>query len=265
MKYPANERQGRVFAADYLRWVMESGAAKEIGPEALAVLTAVVMREDDTRYQRPVNFFNEQLADRCGITSVHSLIRARSRAIEAGLLHYEPSAKRRPGRYFVCGFYAQCAGKAEGKRKESARNPQPSSPKPLPSPKPIPEEGAASGGSLSKGKNGIGYPDDFSRFWEAYPRGRRSGKQAALKAWRDAIKTTDPETLIAAAERYAASPVGRGDFCKGPAPWLNQGCWEDAPEAWGTRNGSPPSSLSSVPDRRPVTLAELKAQGERPS
>lgn len=143
-EYPSD--RPKLFAVHYIKWLMDSGAVQEIGPDALAVLVAVVMREDDTRYQRPVNFFNEQLAERCGIVSTHALIRARTRAVEAGLLNYDAGTKRNPGRYFVCGFHAQNAEHAEGigrnamrktqgKRKESGRNPSTSIPNPIPIPK----------------------------------------------------------------------------------------------------------------------------------
>lgn len=128
----------QLFALHYIKWLCESEVAQEIGPDALALLVAVVTKEDDLRYQRAVRFFNDQLASRCGIVSVHSLIRARSRAVDAGLLDYEPGAKRRQGRYFVCGFSAQSAGKAEGIRNESAMNPQPYTPNPIPNPNPNP-------------------------------------------------------------------------------------------------------------------------------
>jgi hypothetical protein len=117
--YPS-DRQGIGFAIRYLKWLFDSGASTEIGPDAVALITAVVICEDELHYERAPNFFNEQLARRCGIASVHALIRARDRAVAAGLLVYEPATKRNPGRYFVCGFHAQSARKAEGKRKESA-------------------------------------------------------------------------------------------------------------------------------------------------
>jgi hypothetical protein len=77
------------------------------------------------------------------------------------------------------------------------------------------------------------YPPDFVEFWESYPRRRRSGKDGAVKAWRVAIKKADAKAIIEAVKRYAESPVGSGEFAKGPAAWLNQGCWDDAPESWG--------------------------------
>lgn len=133
-EYPM-DRQASGYAIRYIRWLSDSGAATEVGPDAFALLVAIVTKEDELHYSRAPNFFNEQLATRCGIVSVHALARARQRAIDAGLLHYEPAAKRRPGRYFVCGFHAQSARNVEGCHAHSAgkaggiRNP----PYPIPS------------------------------------------------------------------------------------------------------------------------------------
>jgi hypothetical protein len=73
----------------------------------------------------------------------------------------------------------------------------------------------------------------FEQFWESYPKRRRSGKAAAEKSWKIAIKSCDATTILEAVNRYAESPVGKGEFVKGPAAWLNGGHWADDPEAWG--------------------------------
>jgi hypothetical protein len=69
----------------------------------------------------------------------------------------------------------------------------------------------------------------FEKFWRAYP--KRVAKGAAFKAFAKATEGgTDPEALIAGAERYANERVGQEDrFTKHPATWLNGGCWEDEP------------------------------------
>ena len=103
-KYPSVERQSCGYAIQFIRWLVDSGVVNEIGPNALAVLVAVVTKEDEIFYRRAVNFYNDQLMGRCGLASVHALTRARKRAIDAELLVYEGGTKRRPGRYFVCGF-----------------------------------------------------------------------------------------------------------------------------------------------------------------
>lgn len=140
--YP--KRDHSVFALKFMKWLYASGAAAEIGPDATALLLAVVSAEDDLKYSYRPNFFNDQLMRRCGIRSEHAMIRARQTAIDAGLLSYEPGAKRSPGKYFVCGFAAQNAEKAERKQNESEekarRNQGPPDPNPDSDPDPDPEK-----------------------------------------------------------------------------------------------------------------------------
>lgn len=73
-------------------------------------------------------------------------------------------------------------------------------------------------------------PEMFARFYAIYP--RRIGKKAAEKAWAKAMKTgADPELVIQAAQRFAASRVGQDPkYTPHPATWLNAGRWEDEPE-----------------------------------
>lgn len=77
------------------------------------------------------------------------------------------------------------------------------------------------------------YTAQFDAFWRAYPAGRKVGKGKAFASWQRAIAAgTDADTIITAAEQYAASGVGRGEFVRMPATWLNQQCWLDDREAW---------------------------------
>ena len=98
--YPG-DRQNRGFAIRYLKWLSDSGSTLDIGPEAVSVLVAVVLMEDQFHYRRAVNFYNEQLVSRAGFRNVKTMDVARSKAVNAGLLHYIPSAKRQPGTYWV--------------------------------------------------------------------------------------------------------------------------------------------------------------------
>lgn len=142
MQYPSQERQGSFYALRYVRWLIESETVVETGPDAFALLVAVVMAEDRIHYTRAPNFYNEQLQRNSGIGSEPALIRARKRAVSLGLLTYIPGAKRRPGVYFVTGFpneslandekYTnEMLGKAEGIRRESVGKAQPSKPIPI--------------------------------------------------------------------------------------------------------------------------------------
>jgi len=92
-------------------------------------------------------------------------------------------------------------------------------------------------------------PDPFfETFWNLYP--RKVAKVAARKAWDTALATIqlqrsilkiDAATVIEqAAEKFAKSDKGRGEYCPHPATWLNQGRYDDDPAAWAERNGTPP-------------------------
>jgi hypothetical protein len=94
----------------------------------------------------------------------------------------------------------------------------------------------------------------FEQFWREFPKGRKQGKELARKAFRQALKKSSTETILAAVREYAASPVASGKFVKGPAPWLNQGCWDDDRAAWQrSETGEPPSKAG-----QPLSAAELE-------
>lgn len=71
------------------------------------------------------------------------------------------------------------------------------------------------------------YIVQFDEFWNAYP--RRSGKQDAVKAFKQAVKTVSPEDIVAGAKRYADDPNRASEYTKLPGTWLRAGCWEDEP------------------------------------
>lgn len=72
------------------------------------------------------------------------------------------------------------------------------------------------------------YPAAFEEFWNVYP--RRVGKDAALKAWRNATRRAGPDVL-AGAVRYRDDPHRPTDknYIPHPATWLNAGRWSDEP------------------------------------
>lgn len=82
------------------------------------------------------------------------------------------------------------------------------------------------------------YSADFEAFWTAYPKRRRVKKRDAWKAWGLAITRTHPQRIILAAQEYAASAEGLGDFCPSPTPWLNGDRWEDDRTSWNARETS---------------------------
>jgi hypothetical protein len=117
--------------------------ANELGPEVCWLLTVIANTEDAKGYRDAVTFFNDQLIGISGFGSVPSLNRFRTKAVEAGWLHYEPGVRRKAGRYWVVipdrfddvkngpidhdeadyrdGFPSTNGRKAEGNRRESVQ------------------------------------------------------------------------------------------------------------------------------------------------
>ncbi|MFC4223550.1 helix-turn-helix domain-containing protein [Lysinibacter cavernae] len=71
----------------------------------------------------------------------------------------------------------------------------------------------------------------FDEFWKVYP--RKAGKAAALKSFLKAAAAVGTEVLLEAVKRYASDPglPREKRFIPHPATWLNQGRWDDEPEA----------------------------------
>lgn len=97
-KYPKRDSH---FAHRVVRLMAKTCAAQEIGPEAVLIVTFIVHTEDAKHYRGPVTYYNEQLMPIVGMTTYKRFTRARTKAIEAGWLHYEPGGKNRPGRYWA--------------------------------------------------------------------------------------------------------------------------------------------------------------------
>jgi hypothetical protein len=72
--------------------------------------------------------------------------------------------------------------------------------------------------------------DPFSRFLSAFPaRDEPQDETAAREAWERAIMRADPETIIAAAERYRRAREGQpARFTMSARRWLQEGRWRDA-------------------------------------
>ena len=72
----------------------------------------------------------------------------------------------------------------------------------------------------------------FESFWNAYPEGRKVGKKAALKAWKN-LKPSKSLTdrIVKAITKQAANGHFKGSrgesFIPLPTTWLNQGRWDD--------------------------------------
>jgi hypothetical protein len=267
MKAAAYPKRPKFFAHKFCRLLFKQCVANEIGAEACWLLTVIAHAEDARHYTGAVTFFNSQLLSVVGLGSADALERVRRKAIEGGWLHYEPGAKRTPGRYWVT-IPDQCAGVEDGptdegvdddvivvdstaKSREQPRSKcgsnrgecaEPSSltlsltqKTPLPPAKP----GGVVGDEFTDQKTRTradtapGEDDPrFERFWAAYP--RRENKSKAAQAF----ARIDPapellERMLAAIERQRR----RGcleprthqdrDMRPHPANWLDRRRWED--------------------------------------
>lgn len=67
--------------------------------------------------------------------------------------------------------------------------------------------------------------ESFDRFWAAYP--RRKDKGHARQAFLKAVRVTDPDLIIRAAEQFRDAPNRVEEFTPYPATWLNGERWED--------------------------------------
>jgi hypothetical protein len=108
-----------------------------------------------------------------------------------------------------------------------------------PAPSCLEGKGTEGKGTEGKRKNGAAsptsnpYSSDFDKFWEVFPSGRKNGKRDAWAKWQSIVGSrASPESVIAAAKAYAESPLGKSEFVKGPASWLNKGMYEDDPSEW---------------------------------
>jgi hypothetical protein len=101
-------------------------------------------------------------------------------------------------------------------------------PTPTPTPTPIRTKS-----TRSKSERVSARDPDFERFWANYP--RKEAKGAAEKAWAAAIKKTDPEAIVSAAERYRSQPGREARYTAHPATWLNAERWSDEPAPNGSR------------------------------
>lgn len=101
--------------------------------------------------------------------------------------------------------------------------------------------------------------DLFEQFWKSFPPTRKHAKGKARIAWAKAITKATPEEIIVATVDYAASPVGRSEFAKGPEPWLNGECWLDDRASWNRQDsGGRPTGQTQVPVCRPPSAESLK-------
>jgi hypothetical protein len=229
--------------------------ARELGTDVFALLATIVHAEDATGYQKPIAYFNDDLAELCGL-SLATMKRARERAVEAGWLIYETGAKGRAARYYVqipawVGEFGESQGEEFSGHIPAHSEPLfgvsgriPAQPEPecephsslLPSSQYIPASAGESAKAPPKQKKPRTNPADdplFARFWAAYP--KRVSKADAVNAFTKArtaghITDTNFDAILAAVERQCRSPdwlKNDGQYVPYPASWLNARRWED--------------------------------------
>jgi hypothetical protein len=98
MEYP---KRPQYFAMRVIRLLGKTCAAQEMGATGVLLVSWVAVTEDAAGYRRPVTFFDGQLMPIVGVDSQKTLARARTKAVEAGWLVYEPGCKGRAGLYCV--------------------------------------------------------------------------------------------------------------------------------------------------------------------
>jgi len=96
------------------------------------------------------------------------------------------------------------------------------------------------------------YEARFEIFWQAFPKVRRQGKEAAATAYKRAIDRLhlhpDPHAyLLERLALFAESDTAKSKYCWGPTPWLNQGHYDDDPAAWARDD----------PEDKPFDVADL--------
>ncbi len=115
---------------------------------------------------------------------------------------------------------------------------------PTPTPHPHPTSLELSKDNSNKKAIKNTFDDEFESFWALYP--KKTGKEAARKAYQKARKGTDYDTIIRGVNDYINANPWRGEkqFCKHPATWLNGGHWSDEHEV-ASNNATPAKPAGS--------------------
>lgn len=92
--------RNKCFAHNYSRVIVESGAACDIGMDALCLCMHIAHLEDARHYSGPVKEWNSRLCQVFGVSD-NKLRRIRDKAVEAGWLHYERGNTRFVGVYWA--------------------------------------------------------------------------------------------------------------------------------------------------------------------
>lgn len=97
----AYPKRDKFHAMKLTRLLLKSCAAQTIGRDACLLVTYIASTEDAARYQYPVRFWNSQLDAVLAFNSRKQLAEVRSKAVEAGWLHYQREHDRAVGEYWT--------------------------------------------------------------------------------------------------------------------------------------------------------------------
>jgi DNA-binding transcriptional regulator YhcF (GntR family) len=102
---------------------------------------------------------------------------------------------------------------------------------------------------VNRSRTSVDYSTEFDEWWPTYP--RHQGKEDALKAYKQARKTTDAKTLRDGAQAYTLLNIGvEKTYLKLPAGWIRSKRWED-------------EQIAAAPVERPAPTDPQRAKSWR--
>ena len=107
------------------------------------------------------------------------------------------------------------------------------------------------------------YSPEFIEFWNVFPNERKADKPKCADKFTAAIKAgVEAQTIITAAQRYAADPNRESAFTVNPHRWLNEERWESGPLP--PRAGSDPRANMTRSQRAAADAIQMHLANERP-
>ena len=107
------------------------------------------------------------------------------------------------------------------------------------------------------------YSPEFIEFWNVFPSERKADKPKCADKFDAAIKAgVEAQTIITAAQRYAADPNRESAFTVNPHRWLNEERWESGPLP--PRAGSDPRANMTRSQRAAADAIQMHLANERP-
>lgn len=208
--------------ATFFDWFRAFNREADVSPAARAVGNAMATRADNQTLRFWITI--QEVADFTGISSRHAINKVDELARSSWVERTKRGANGRASEYRLSLPKVNQSAHKEGSEGEQTCTIVPANMN-YSSGKGEPECTPTTPKLPTKAAPNI-YPPDFEEFWRAYP--KRTGKKAALRRWREAVKTTDPALIAAKAAEYARSVTGTEKrYIKNPEGWLSAGRYED--------------------------------------